>query len=48
MSRPLPARTPSAADPFCASPQSVYLDIKKEDMVPHPSREKMEVLSEVV
>ena len=44
MSRPIKPRMAAAPDPYYTTPQSMYLDIPKEDIIAKPHRHKMEVI----
>ena len=44
MSRPIKPRMAAAPDPYLTTPQSMYLDIPKEDIIAKPHRRKMEVI----
>lgn len=44
MSRPIKPRMAAAPDPYLTTPQSMYLDIPKEDIIAKPHRHKMEVI----
>lgn len=44
MCRPIKPRMAEAPDHYSESPQSVFLDIKKEDILPMPRRMRMEVI----
>ena len=44
MARPIKPRMAAAPDPYLTTPQSMYLDIPKEDIIAKPHRRKMEVI----
>ena len=45
MSRPIKPRVKPAPDEFWKNPASMFLDIKKEDIIARPKRGRMEVLN---
>lgn len=44
MSRPIEARIPQESDHFALSPQALYLDVAREDIIAKPKTQKMEVI----
>lgn len=46
MSRPIKARAPQKPDTYYANPLNLYLDIKKEDLLPRTALQRMEIISE--
>ena len=44
MSRPIKPRTAKAPDRYGETPQSLFLDIPKEDIIAKPGRQRMEVI----
>jgi hypothetical protein len=44
MSRPIKPRVAPPPDKYYESPQSMFLDIPKEDIIAKPKRQRMEVI----
>ena len=44
MARPIKPRQTETPDKYNETPQSMFLDIKKEDIVAKPKRQRMEVI----
>lgn len=44
MSRPITPRIPAEKDTFQETPMAMFLDIKKEDIIARPRKEKMEII----
>lgn len=44
MSRPIKPKMPSKPDEYSKTPQSMYLDIAKEDIIAKPTRSRVEIL----
>jgi hypothetical protein len=46
MSRPIKPRVAAKPDEYYNNPLKIFLDIKKEDIIAHPHRPRMEIISE--